>query len=135
MGLNIRDLQEKDWDILEEWWSHHFGKMPEKDSFPDNGASGIIAESKGVPVCACFIYTTNSSIAFLEWIISNPNYNNKDRSIVIDNMLIAAENIIRSKGFKYIFGFTTKEKLAKRLERLGHTITNTSSFELIKTLK
>jgi len=134
MELNIRGLTEEDWPIIKDWWSYHFDSSPEKESFPDNGLSGVIAEKKGIPVSACFIYTTNSDIAFLEWILSNPKYNEKDRSNIIDSMLIAAENIIRSQGFKYIFGFTTKQRLAERLERLGHTITNTSSFELIKSL-
>ena len=47
----------------------------------------------------CFIYSTNSKVAFLEWILSNPEYTEDDRSELIDIMLVAAEkNNKNNKG-------------------------------------
>jgi|10_taG_2_1085330.scaffolds.fasta_scaffold72725_2 hypothetical protein len=134
MKLNIRRLKETDWDTLENWWSFHFNTIPNKESFPDNGIGGIIVENNNIPVCMCFIYSTNSKVAFLEWILSNPEYKEDDRSELIDIMLVAAEKIIKQQGYKYIFGFTTKKRLAERLEKLGHIITNENSYEVVKSL-
>ena len=134
MELNIRRLTENDWDTLVIWWQHHFNAVPAKDFLPGEGLSGIIIEKQNTPICACFIYSTNSKVAFLEWTISNPEYKEADRSSIIDTLLLAAEQVIKDQGFKYIFGFTTKENLARRLEKLGHTITHSNSFELIKTI-
>ena len=79
MELNIRRLTENDWDTLCHWWDAWPEWVnPPKDFLPDNGTGGLIVE-KDVPIAAGFIYYTNSKGALFEWVISNPEYKERDR--------------------------------------------------------
>lgn len=49
-----------------------------KDFLPENGTGGYIVYDQDTPICAGFMYTTNSTAVWCDWIISNLHY--KDRS-------------------------------------------------------
>jgi len=78
MKLNILALKENDYeDILCKWWRDWRWNPPKRDFLPENGTGGFIVYDGDVPVCAGFMYTTNSKAAWCDWIISNMEY--KDR--------------------------------------------------------
>ncbi len=80
MELKARQLKDSDWETLTAWWdSWPEWVNPVKDFLPDNGNGGIMVEKNNKPVLAGFIYTTNSKGAWVEWIISDPNYRENDR--------------------------------------------------------
>ena len=85
MKLTARRLTEKDYSTIVEWWK----SWPEweplaQEMLPENGTGGIIIEKEGEPIVAGFLYGTNSKIAWMEWIISNPKYRiKKDREQAI----------------------------------------------------
>ena len=79
MKLNSRPLKESDYEqILVGWWKDWKWEPPLKDFLPDDGKSGIIIYDNNTPVCAGFIYMTNSKVAWVDWIISNKQYTNKE---------------------------------------------------------
>ena len=80
MELNIRRLKETDWDTLVSWWSTWpEWENPPQDFLPDNGKGGFMVEKNNTPIVAGFLYLTNSKGVLLEWIVSNPEYRDKDR--------------------------------------------------------
>ena len=75
MEFNIRKLNSTDYDnTLVGWWKDWGWEPPAKDFLPDDGESGLIVLDNDVPVCAGFIYITNSKAAWVDWIISNKKY-------------------------------------------------------------
>ena len=77
MGLTIRPLIDEDYDtILVEWWKDWSWESPTKDFLPENGSGGLMVMDNDIPVCAGFMYTTNSAVAWVDWIISNKNCTN-----------------------------------------------------------
>ena len=75
MELTIRGLNENDYqEILIGWWAQWNWTAPAKDFLPDNGKGGIIVYDGDIPICAGFIYMTNSSVAWVDWIVSNKEY-------------------------------------------------------------
>jgi hypothetical protein len=61
MNFNIRKLDENDYDqTLVRWWNDWGWTPPSKDFLPDNGAGGIMVLEGDEPICAGFIYITNS---------------------------------------------------------------------------
>jgi len=135
MELTTRKLQETDWDTLVSWWSNWKGwQHPPKDFLPDNGTGGVIVYSNDVPVVAGFIYFTNSKGALLEWIVSNPEYKERNRKEAIELLINTAEKVCKDQGIKYIFTIGRNKHLTKTHEKLGYTVDPTPSHEITKKL-
>ena len=66
MELYIRELNETDYDdILVDWWLQWGWVPPQRDFLPNNGKGGIIIYDDETPVCAGFMYLTNSKVAWV----------------------------------------------------------------------
>ena len=80
MKFNIRKLNSLDYDsILVKWWKDWRWTAPPKDFLPENGEGGFIVYDNDIPVCAGYIYMTNSKVGWCDWIISNFEYKNKKK--------------------------------------------------------
>ena len=133
--LFTRDLRESDWDILLSWWDWWPGwKAPAKNFLPKNGTGGLMVEKNGIPIIAGFIYKTNSDVALFEWVISNPKYKDKDRKDAIGKLLIDAENKIKEMGYKRVFSIGRTKNLINTHKKLGWSVDDTPSHEIIKNL-
>ena len=131
-----RHLEEGDWDILKEWWDYWPGvEAPCKDFLPDNGTGGIMIDENGIPIIACFIYQTNSNAAMLEWLISNPNYRGKKkRDRAIEALIVSAQAVVKSMGYKTIFTMLRHRKLINLRDRFGWKIQPKPSYTHTKIL-
>ena len=62
--FDIKQLQEGDYEkILVNWWNDWGWEPPQKDFLPEDGKGGMIVYDGDTPVCAGFIYVTNSKVA------------------------------------------------------------------------
>ena len=78
MKFNIRDLTENDYDdLLVGWWKDWRWTAPPKDFLPDNGKGGYVVLEGETPICAGYIYFTNSSVGWCDLIVSDFNYKDK----------------------------------------------------------
>jgi hypothetical protein len=102
MELEIRHLYDTDYEeILVEWWKQWNWEPPVKDFLPDDGKGGIIVYDGDTPICAGFIYVTNSKVAWVDWIISNKEYRIKDKRREAIKLLIESlTNICKNTGIK-----------------------------------
>tara|TARA_R110002167_G_scaffold78609_1_gene217305 strand:- start:546 stop:953 length:408 start_codon:yes stop_codon:yes gene_type:complete len=135
MKLNIRMLKDSDWDTLVKWWdAWPEWPTPPKDFLPDNGKGGFIVEKEGQPIVAGFLYTTNSKAALLEFIISDPEYREKDRGDAIELLINGAESVSRKQGIKYIFSIGRNRQLIETHKKLGYVIDEKPSHEITKII-
>lgn len=134
MELTIRQLNENDYqDILVCWWKDWGWIAPEKDFLPDDGKGGYIVYDGDIPVCAGFIYVTNSRVAWVDWIISNKEYREKRREAI--TMLIdALTNLSKMSGSKYAYALIKNDSLIKTYESLGYIKGDSYTSEMIKIL-
>ena len=66
MEFTIRKLNNKDYEtILLKWWKDWRLTPVPKDFLPDNGKGGYIVYDKETPVCAGFMYVTNSKVGYV----------------------------------------------------------------------
>tara|TARA_R100001510_G_scaffold55836_1_gene60354 strand:- start:18 stop:437 length:420 start_codon:yes stop_codon:yes gene_type:complete len=131
-----RKIKEEDWSTLEKWWNYWPNLLaPPKDSLPSDGTGGIIIEDNGEPVIAGFIYQTNSKVAIIEGVVSNPNYRGKqkrDKSLeVLVACLYEATKLI---GCKYIFAMTDNKKIINLGIKLGGRLDDKPTYLLTKIL-
>ncbi len=131
MELNIRRLTSEDYSTLVKWWDAWKWQAPPKTILPD---TGFIVEKNNIGIVAGYIYMTNSKAAWLEWIISNPDYRESDRKDAIRLLIQATETVLRDQGIKHIFSFVRHKNLLKIHEDLGWNIDKKPSHEIIKNL-
>ena len=69
MSLNIKPLNNDDYEnTLCKWWKDWRWTAPAKDFLPE---TGYMVYYNDEPICAGYVYMTNSNVVLLEWIISN----------------------------------------------------------------
>jgi|TARA_R100000781_G_scaffold114908_1_gene87816 GNAT superfamily N-acetyltransferase len=135
MELNTRVLETQDWETLESWWADWKDwTPPPKDFLPNHGTGGFMVEKKTTPIVAGFVYLSNSKTAWLELIISNPEYREKDRKDAIKLLIEELEEFARSLGYKYMLTMGRNKHLIETHKSMGWETDNKTSLELIKKL-
>ena len=136
MGLYIRELQDTDYEnILVGWWQQWGWEPPQKDFLPNDGKGGIIVYDDETPVCAGFMYITNSKVAWVDWIISNKEYTKKpQRKDAIKLLVSALTEICKNTGSKYVYALIKSQSLIGTYEELGYIKGDSYTSEMIKVL-
>jgi hypothetical protein len=136
MALDIRILNSSDYDeILVGWWKDWGWDAPQKDFLPNDGTGGCIVFDGDTPVCAGFMYVTNSKAVWIDWIISNKNYRKKpERKQAINLLIDTLTNISRDLGSKYAYALIKHNGLIESYEELGYVKGDSYSSEMIKIL-
>jgi hypothetical protein len=136
MEFNIRPLGETDYeDILVGWWKDWKWTPPPKDFLPSDGKGGVMVLDNDIPVCAGFVYMTNSKVAWVDWIISNREYKKKpQRKEALDLLITTLTNICKDTGNKYCYALIKNKSLIKTYETLGYTSADSYTQEMIKAL-
>jgi hypothetical protein len=131
MEFNIRQLETTDYkNTLVGWWKDWGFIPPSKDFLPENGIGGLLVLDKEKPVCAGFIYMTNSKISWVNWIISNKKYQNKKRKGAITFLLKSLIDIAINNNSYYVFASNNNKSLVNKFAELGF-IKGSKSTELI----
>ena len=132
MELNIRKLKQSDLTFIKKWWeAWPEWVSPADDFLPE---TGVVVESNGKPVAAGFIYLTNAKVALLEWIVSDPEYREKNRKQALELLITGAEGIIKDLGYKYSFSICRHKNLIETHKKLGWHVDKKPSHELVKIL-
>lgn len=136
MELYIRELQDTDYeDILVGWWQQWGWEPPQKDFLPRDGQGGIIVYDDETPVCAGYMYLTNSKVAWVDWIISNKEYTKKpQRKDAIKLLVSALTEICKNTGSKYVYALIKNQSLIETYEGLGYIKGDSYTSEMIKVL-
>jgi len=135
-SINIRLLTEEDYDaILVGWWKQWGWQAPPKDFLPNNGAGGMIVFDGDTPICAGFLYMTNSKASWIDWIISSKTYTDREkRKHAISSLLEQLTDLSKQMGNKYAYALIKHQNLIKTYESLGYTKGDSYQSEMIKVL-
>ena len=133
--MNVRYLNETDYDnTLCKWWSDWRWTPPSRDMLPENGSGGIMVSKDGIDICAGFIFFTNSKAAWVEFIVSNFEYKEKDRSDAITMVINTLTLIAQDKGYKFIYTSLKNKSLIDKYKMCGYTMADSNCQEMIKVL-
>lgn len=131
--MEVRYLCEEDYDnTLVKWWESWGWIPPNRDMLPQNGTGGVIISKDGVDICAGFIYFTNSTMAWLEYIVSNKEYRNEDRSEAIEMLINVLSSIAKDNGFKYIYASIKSQPLISKYKAAGFKMGDSNCQEMVK---
>lgn len=136
MTLKIRELNDSDYeDILVGWWKDWGWEPPQKDFLPNDGKGGIIIYDGDIPICAGYMYLTNSKVGWVDWIISSKSYTNKElRKDAITLLVSRLTDICQFLGCKYVYALIKNQSLINTYEGLGYIKGDSYTSEMIKVL-
>jgi len=134
--LIIRELKPTDYDdILVGWWKDWGWEPPQRDFLPSDGVGGVMVLDGDTPICAGFMYLTNSKVAWVDWIISSKTYNIKPkRQDAIKLLISSLTDFCRMSGSKYTYALIKNQSLIKTYEELGYVKGDSYTNEMIKLL-
>jgi hypothetical protein len=134
MELTVRALQESDWETLQSWWTKWEWPEMNRDLLPLNGLGGLIVCKGDIPIVSGFLYLTNSGVAWMEWIISDPEYKESDRKEALELLIKELENVAISMGKTIILSIGRNKSLINAHRNLGYVIDDNPSYEISKKL-
>lgn len=134
MELKVRALEESDWETLQQWW--HAWKWPtmSKDMLPLEGRGGLMVYKDDIPIAAGFLYLSNSKVAWLDWIISNASYKEKDRREALELLICSLEEVARQQGYSIIISIARHKGLINTHKKLGYAVDESPSYEISKKI-
>jgi len=134
MELNVRALQEADWENMSSWWKWWRWPAVSKETLPLNGCGGVMVCKGEIPVAAGFLYLSNSKVAWLDWIVSNPQYRESDRKEALEMLIKALENVARQENYSIIISIARNKSLINIHKKLGYMVDEKPSYEISKKI-
>lgn len=135
-SINIRHLNENDYDaILVGWWKEWGWDAPVRDFLPNNGTGGAIVFDGDTPICAGYLYMTNSKASWIDWIISSKTYTDREkRKFAISLLIEQLTSLSKDLGNKYAYALIKHQNLIKTYEEHGYIKGDSYQSEMIKIL-
>mgnify|MGYP001269646372 CR=1 FL=1 len=136
MKFNIQPLGYEDYDnYLVPWWKDWNWTPPARDFLPQDGVGGIMVYDKEIPVCAGFIYNTNSKVGWVDWIISDKSYRkNPERQEALELLITTLADLCGQEGNTYAYALLRHKGLIETYEQLGFTAGAQYTQEMIKKI-
>jgi hypothetical protein len=133
MNLTINAIEEKDYEKFVEWGIFFKFPFPPKNMLPSNALGGLkITNEEGIDICCGYLYETNSDIAWLEWIFSNPNIKDKElRKKALTELIYYLTLHAEQKGFKAVFSSIKEVGLIEKYKKNGYSESKLNSKEMI----
>jgi hypothetical protein len=136
MELTVRPLLDTDYqEILVGWWNDWGWTPPAAAFLPQDGEGGVMVMDGDEPVCAGFLYTTNSGVAWVDWIVSSKSYRKKPQRKEAINLLIEKlTSVAKSVGYQYVYALIKNQSLIETYKKNGFVKGDSYVGELIKVL-
>lgn len=134
MELKVRALQESDWETLQSWWNAWKWPVMNKDLLPLDGCGGLVVYKNNTVIAAGFLYLSNSKVAWLDWIISNADYKEKDRREALELLILSLEDVAKQQGYSIIISIARHRGLINTHKKLGYTVDENPSYEISKKI-
>jgi GNAT superfamily N-acetyltransferase len=138
MGHAIRQLNVDDYDkTLVPWWNQWGWTPPQRDFLPDNGVGGLIVfdDVSHEPVCAGYLYLTNSEVVWIDWVVSNKSYTDREkRKKALDLLLSTLVASAKEKGYRFAYALIKNDSLIRTYEKHGFIKGDSYNLEMIKVL-
>ncbi len=135
--LTFRPLKESDYSTIAKWWEWWKWPVLPKESLPNNGTGGFMVEKDGILIVSVFLFVCNNathSWGWMEWLVSNPNYRQKDRKKAIELLISKTEEESKKIGIKYLVTIGRNKHLINTHEKLGWHVDRKPSYEITKTI-
>jgi len=132
MQFNLKKLTKSDYKLLDKWWKGWGWPTPSQEFLPEDGEGGFMVLENETPLCAGFIYFTNSKVAWIDWIISSKEFEDKEiKHDAVKFLLHSLTKVAQDTGFKFAYTLTSNEGLIKTFKEVGYNIGYEKNTDLL----
>lgn len=121
--MNVSKFTEEHYAEVCNWWKAHSWPLMPLSLLPKTGY--IVRD-----VAAGFLYNTDSGIAWIEWIVSNPESDKAIRNEALDLILGNLIDDAKKMNKTFIFTSSDNEKLINRYKKHGFSLGDTGVTHL-----
>ena len=119
----IRPVRVEDYPTLIKWWEHYKDiEVPDSGLLPNKGLGGFVVEKEGKIIAAAYVYLTNSDIGYVDYLISDPDYMNRDRYEMIIDLIQTCSEVALEEGCRMVWAMTTYKGVVSRCQELGYNV-------------
>lgn len=108
----------KDYAIIQQWWTAHGSFAPKPEHL---SSTGIIIEAD-IPLCAGWLYNTDSKICVFEFVVSNPNVEKHLRDAALTLLIEEIKKLASNRGYELIYSSVKGMKYINRLQAAGFVV-------------
>jgi len=125
-NIKVRQITMDDYKQIDAWYKKRGELRPKMILLPNDGLGGFIVEKNEKPVAVIYLYLTNSKMGYFDFLMSDPDYKEKDRPNIIMSLFYYCHKKAVSTGCNCIF-FTTAitgviDKFKKLMSNSGDLI-------------
>jgi len=143
MQLQVRKLQESDWDLIPKWWEAYGAEGFPRDMLPGSfrvgdkqeekrqGLGGFMVCKGDDPIAAMWLWMTNSKTAIPAVVVSDKSYQDTDRSDALQLLVNFTTDFAEDMGYKYAFAWAKEGMLLDKYKQAEYHVDETPSYELI----
>lgn len=101
--------------MIQEWC-----KLRGMSEFPDGWLppTGFVFAK----IAAAFLYKTDSSVAYMECVITNPDTTKTERYMALDQVTEAICEEAKAQGFRFLLGWSDNSSLIGHAKALGFSV-------------
>lgn len=123
----IKVYEQTDYPLLKQWWEQYGWQPVSIDALP---STGYIINN----VCAGFLYKTDSSIAWLEWVVADKSADKELKTASLDMLIQVLIEDAKLSGYKTIFSSIQNESLMNRYLKHGFTKSDANMTNFVRSL-
>lgn len=129
--MKVRWINQNDYEQFLRWWKWFRFPAPSIEFLPENGLGGLVVSKDDMDICAGFLYLTNSKIAWIEYIVSNPDYRSKDRTDALKILIQELVLIGIERGYECFYTTVKNLNLINHFKDVGFLEGTSGSTEMI----
>ena len=101
------------------WWNDWGLKTPDIECLPKKG---YVVTYNNIKVAAGYLYYTNAKIAYVDFVISNINYREKNRNDLITALIDYMVNKALKKGCKFVWATKSNKNIVEKVKKLKYKV-------------
>lgn len=130
--MRVRDFDvEKDYEVVSGWWTKQGWPALPKAILQ---CKGFMVEEDGVNLAATWIFRTGCPVYIMEWTVGNPEVKWEKRSEALQLVTDDACKWAKQDGAAQVFTMTKHEKLIKKFQDNGFSVTDSGMTHLVRSL-
>lgn len=119
--FEVRPYKKEDYQDFCAWWAQWGWDAVPLEFLP---ADGVVVSVDGKPVCAVFIYLTNTPICWIENYISSKDCDKAVRGDALDLLILSALEKAKDLGACVAMSSIRHAGLGRRLEKSGFVVSD-----------
>lgn len=125
--MQVKSISQDDYKEICEWWKEHKWPVIDTASLSKNGF--IVNDNENL--LAGWVYSTDSNIVWVEFIVANPKIKGERRDQAFDLFFKEVRKFCKENNYSFMFTSVQHPKLMTRLEKTGFNKTDDNMTNFI----